>query len=248
MDVNRVRDWIDAADTVTVLTGAGVSTESGIPDYRGPNGAWTKDPDSAKYVDIDYYVRDPAIRRRAWIRRREHEAWTVEPNPAHHALVTLEARGKLTKLITQNIDGLHQKAGQTPTNVLEIHGNIFGVECLGCDATTTMRATLDRVAAGEDDPACLSCGGILKSSTIFFGQQLKTDVLYAAAESAQSCDLFLSVGTSLTVHPAAGLVDIALQSGARLVICNAEPTPYDHRADAVLTDPIGQTLPAILNN
>lgn len=247
MSLDRVRDWIDEAETITVLTGAGVSTESGIPDYRGPNGAWTKDPDSAKYVDIEYYVADPEIRRRAWIRRREHEAWTVEPNPAHHALVTLETRGKLHKLVTQNIDGLHQKAGQTPTSVLEIHGNIFGVECLGCTATATMRDTLDRVEAGEDDPACTSCGGILKSSTIFFGQRLNPLILEAAAESAVACDLFLAVGTSLTVHPAAGLVDIALHSGAKLVICNAEPTPYDRKADAVLTEPLGQTLPAIVS-
>lgn len=246
MTFDRVRDLVDDAETITVLTGAGVSTESGIPDYRGPNGAWTTDPDSAKYVDIDYYVADPEIRRRAWIRRREHEAWTVEPNPAHHALVRLENRGKLAKLITQNIDGLHQKAGQTPEAVLEIHGNIFGVECLGCDATATMRDTLDRVDAGEPDPACTTCGGILKSSTIFFGQQLKTDVLRAAAEAAAVCDLFLAIGTSLTVHPAAGLVDVALRTGARLVVCNAEPTPYDHHAEAVLTDPLGRALPAIV--
>lgn len=248
MSLDRVRAWIDDAQTITVLTGAGVSTESGIPDYRGPNGAWTKDPDSAKYVDIEYYVADPEIRRRAWIRRGEHQAWTVEPNPAHHALVTLENRGKLHKLITQNIDGLHQKAGQTPATVLEIHGNIFGVECLGCDATATMREILDRVDAGEPDPVCAACGGILKSSTIFFGQQLKHDVLQAAAESAAACDLFLAIGTSLTVHPAAGLVDIALNSGAKLVVCNAEPTPYDHKADAVLTEPLGQTLPAIVGD
>lgn len=246
MSLDRIRDWIDDAETITVLSGAGVSTESGIPDYRGPNGAWTTDPDAAKYVDIDHYLADPEIRRRAWVRRREHEAWTVEPNPAHHALVTLENRGKLRKLITQNIDGLHQKAGQTPDCVLEIHGNIFGVECVACPATATMRETLDRVDAGETDPPCTACGGILKSATIFFGQRLDPTVLQTAAESAADCELFLAIGTSLTVHPAAGLADIALHSGAKLVICNAEPTPYDRKADAVLTDRLGDSLPAIV--
>jgi NAD-dependent deacetylase len=246
MTVKQVRGWIDAADSVTVLTGAGISTESGIPDYRGPQGAWTTDPDSAKYVDIDHYVADPQIRSRSWIRRGEHPAWTVKPNDGHRALVRLERLGKLNRLITQNIDGLHQRAGSGSDRVLEIHGNLFGVECLGCDARTTMREALDRVAAGEPDPPCLDCGGILKSSTIFFGQNLKASVLQASATAAAQCQLFLAVGTSLTVHPAAGLVDVALRAGARVVICVAEPTPYDHRADAVLRDPLSQVLPAIV--
>ena len=228
------------------MTGAGVSTESGIPDYRGPDGAWTKDPDSAKYVDIDHYVKDPDIRRRSWIRRGEHPAWTVEPNAAHRALVELEKNGGLRALITQNIDGLHQKAGSTPEKVLEVHGNLFGVECLGCDDLTTMREALDRVAAGGPDPHCRECGGLLKSSTIFFGQSLKTSVLRAAAEAAADCDLFLAIGTSLTVHPIAGLVDVALGAGAEVVICNAEATPYDTVARAVVREPIGAAVPAML--
>lgn len=247
MTVRMVRGWLDAAGAVTVLTGAGVSTESGIPDYRGPRGAWTTDPDSAKYVDIDHYVNDPRIRREAWIRRGDHPAWTVEPNAAHRALVDLERAGKLHRIITQNIDGLHQRAGSDPQRVVEIHGNLFGVVCLDCGARTTMRAALDRVGAGEPDPPCLDCGGILKSSTIFFGQPLDRDVLEAGARAAAACDLFMAVGTSLSVHPAAGLVDVALHAGAQLVICNAEPTPYDHRADAVLRDSIGEVLPALLS-
>lgn len=231
---------------MTVLTGAGTSTESGIPDYRGPDGAWTKDPDSAKYVDIDYYVNDADIRRRSWLRRGEHPAWSVEPNAAHHALVELENGGRLRALITQNIDGLHQSAGSTPEKVLEVHGNLFGVECLACGDLTTMRAALDRVAAGEPDPDCLECGGMLKSTTIFFGQSLKPEVLRAAAEAAADCEVFMAVGTSLTVHPAAGLVDVALQAGAKVVICNAQPTPYDAVSHAVVREPIGQALPAIM--
>ncbi|CAM3361189.1 SIR2 family NAD-dependent protein deacylase [Stackebrandtia soli] len=248
MNAQRVRDWINDADAVTVFTGAGISTESGIPDYRGPSGAWTTDPESAKYVDIEHYVNDPEIRRGAWIRRGEHPAWSVEPNDAHRALTSLEQHGKLRAIVTQNIDGLHQKAGSTPENVIEVHGNIFGAECLSCGAETTMRSALDRVAAGEPDPACLDCGGILKSATIFFGQHLKQDVLRAAAEAAADCDVLIAVGTSLTVHPAAGLVDIALAADAKVVICNAQPTPYDHRAHAVLRDPIGVSLPAIIES
>jgi len=244
--VSRVRDLVAGATSVTVLTGAGISTDSGIPDYRGPDGAWTKDPDSAKYVDIDYYVSDPDIRRRAWIRRGEHPAWTVEPNDAHRALVRLEAAGRLRSLITQNIDGLHQKAGSATDKVLEVHGNLFGVVCLQCDDRTTMRAALDRVAAGEADPACLECGGMLKSTTIFFGQNLDPDVLRASAEAAADCDVFIAIGTSLTVQPAAGLVNVAVESGAQVVICNAQATPYDPVARAVLRDPIGEVLPAIL--
>jgi NAD-dependent deacetylase len=246
MNLSDVRDLVAGAESVTVLTGAGVSTESGIPDYRGPQGAWTTDPDSAKYVDIDYYVRDPEIRRRSWLRRGEHPAWKVSPNAAHHALVRLERSGRLRALITQNIDGLHQKAGSSPESVMEIHGNIFGVECMECEALTTMREALDRVAAGEPDPQCLDCGGMLKSTTIFFGQSLKPEVLRASAEAAAGCEVFLAIGTSLTVFPAAGLVDVAVQSGASLVVCNGEPTPYDHKATAVVREPIGESLPAIL--
>ncbi|MFD0559691.1 NAD-dependent deacetylase [Stackebrandtia endophytica] len=245
-DMSRVRDLIDGATSVTVLTGAGISTESGIPDYRGPDGAWTKDPDSAKYVDIDFYVNDPDIRRRAWIRRSEHPAWTVEPNDAHHALVRLEAAGRLRGLITQNIDGLHQKAGSAADKVLELHGNLFGVVCLQCDDVTTMRSALDRVAAGEPDPACLQCGGMLKSTTIFFGQNLDPTVLRASAEAAADCEVFVAIGTSLTVHPAAGLVGVAVEAGAQVVICNAQATPYDSVAHTVIREPIGQALPAII--
>lgn len=230
-----------------MFTGAGVSTESGIPDYRGPDGAWTKDPDAAKYVDIEHYVNDPDIRRRSWARRAQHPAWRVKPNAAHHALVDLEKDGRLRALITQNIDGLHQAAGSTPEKVVEVHGNLFGVECLSCGGQTTMRAALDRIAAGEADPDCLECGGILKSATIFFGQSLKPEVLRAGALAAMECDVFLAVGTSLTVHPVAGLVKVAVEARARLIICNAQPTPYDEFASVIVREPAGEALPAIVS-
>lgn len=246
MTISVFTDLLAASARVCVLTGAGISTDSGIPDYRGPQGVWTKDPDAAKYVTLDTYVADPRLRRESWLRRRDHPAWTAEPNAAHAALVDLERRGTLTAIITQNIDGLHQKAGSDPERVIEIHGTIFGVQCLTCDARTTMESALARVAGGEPDPACLECGGILKSATISFGQNLDATVLQASINAVQSADLLVTIGTSLTVHPAAGLVDLARSAGARVVICNAEPTPYDAVAHAVVRDPIGEALPAVV--
>ena len=242
----QVRDWIATAKAVTVLTGAGISTDSGIPDYRGPSGVWTRDPEAAKLVTLDAYVNDPEVRRKAWLSRRDHPAWHASPNPAHHALVDLERSGKLRAIVTQNIDGLHQRAGSSPDLVIEIHGTIHEVACLSCGERRPMREALDRVAAGEPDPPCTSCGGILKSATISFGQALDPDVLQRAVEVSATCDLFLAVGTSLTVQPAAGLVEVAASAGARVVIINAQPTPYDALADAVIDTPIGDVLPALV--
>ncbi|CCG04063.1 SIR2 family NAD-dependent protein deacylase [Blastococcus saxobsidens] len=238
--------WLTAATRITALTGAGISTDSGIPDYRGPDGVWTKDPDAEKLVTLSYYVGDPDIRRRAWLMRRDLGALDVAPNAGHAALVDLERQGRLRTLVTQNVDGLHQAAGSAPERVLEIHGTVHEVECLECRARTTMREALDRVAAGDADPACLVCGGILKSATISFGQLLDPAVIDAAVDAAADCDVFLAVGTSLTVHPAAGLVDIAVRHGARLVVVNAEPTPYDDLADLVVREPIGTALPRLV--
>uniref|UniRef100_UPI0013DEEFFF SIR2 family NAD-dependent protein deacylase n=1 Tax=Modestobacter sp. KNN46-3 TaxID=2711218 RepID=UPI0013DEEFFF len=226
-----------------VLTGAGISTDSGIPDYRGPNGVWTRDPDAEKLVTLSYYVADPEIRRRAWLMRRD-TAPDARPNAGHAALVELERQGRLRALLTQNVDGLHTDAGSS--GVLELHGTVREVECLACGARTPMTAALARVDAGEPDPACADCGGVLKSATISFGQALDADVLDAAAQAAADCDVFLAVGTSLGVHPAAGLVEVAAASGARVVIVNAEPTPYDGLADLVVREPIGEALPRLL--
>jgi NAD-dependent deacetylase len=239
-------DWLTTARRICVLTGAGISTDSGIPDYRGPDGVWTRDPDAEKLVTLSYYVADPDIRRRAWRMREELQVGDVRPNPAHEALAALERRGRLRALVTQNVDGLHQAAGSSPGAVLEIHGTVHEVECLTCGDRTTMRSALDRLAAGEEDPACLVCGGILKSATISFGQELDERVLAAAATAADDCDVFLAAGTSLQVWPAAGLVEIAAARGARIVIVNAEPTPHDELADLVVREPIGTALPRLL--
>ncbi|MFS8086749.1 MAG: SIR2 family NAD-dependent protein deacylase [Acidobacteriota bacterium] len=238
--------WTAAAQRVVVLTGAGISTESGIPDFRGPQGVWTKDPAAEKLSDIHYYRADPEIRKKAWQARLAHPAWSARPNAGHAALVDLERRSKLHALITQNIDGLHQKAGNSPERVLEVHGSVRDVICLACGWKGPMQATLERVRAGEADPPCTCCGGILKSDTISFGQSLVPAVIERAMQVAAEADLFLSIGTSLQVYPVAGTVPAAKQAGARVVIVNAEPTPFDAIADAVFRGTIGVTLPRIL--
>ena len=243
---DAVPDWLSAARRICVLTGAGISTDSGIPDYRGPNGVWTRDPDAEKLVTLSYYVANPDIRRRAWVMRRDMRHLDVRPNAGHRAVADLEAQGRMLALVTQNVDGLHQAAGSTPERVLEVHGTVHEVECLSCHDRTTMRSALDRVDAGDPDPACLQCGGILKSATVSFGQELDEEVLEAAAEAAADCDVFLAVGTSLQVWPVAGLTEIAAAHGARLVIVNAEPTPFDDLADLVVREPIGTALPGLL--
>jgi NAD-dependent deacetylase len=245
-DVPAVAGWVATAERVTVLTGAGISTDSGIPDFRGPDGVWTRNPEAARLATLDAYLADPEIRRRAWRTRRDHPAFIAQPNRAHNALVAFEKTGRLRAIVTQNIDGLHQRAGSHPARVIEVHGSLTGVRCLDCGDRTPMREALARVDAGEPDPACLACGGILKSATIAFGQALEPEVLRAALVAAAECDLFLAVGTSLSVHPVAGLVEIAADARARIVIVNAQPTPYDPLADAVLRAPISAVLPALL--
>ncbi len=241
-----MRAWLNEARRIVVLTGAGISTESGIPDYRGPQGVWTKDPDAEKLSNIRYYVADGGIRKKAWRKRLEMAAWNAEPNQGHRAIVELERRGTLHALITQNIDELHQKAGSSPTLVIEVHGTVHKAVCLQCGWRGPMQETLARVLAGEPDPSCLTCGGILKSDTISFGQQLVPAVIDRAMEAASEADLLLSVGTSLQVYPIAGVVPLAKRAGARVVILNAEPTPFDEIADAVLAGSIGETLPRLI--
>ena len=244
--IDTVAGWLRDAQRVTVLTGAGISTDSGIPDYRGPNGVWTRNPQAARMSTLQDYVADPEVRRRAWLSRKEHPVWQAEPNDGHRALVDLEKSGRLVALVTQNIDELHQRAGSLREKVIELHGTIWWAECLSCGIRTPMADELARVGDEEPDPPCTQCGGILKSATVSFGQALDNDVLEAAAIAAESCDLFLAVGSSLTVRPAAGLCGVAVEHGARLVIVNAEPTPYDDLAAAVLRDPIGDILPALV--
>jgi len=241
--IRDVRRWLDESSRVVVLTGAGISTESGIPDFRGPQGLWTKDPKAEKLSNIHYYMSDPDVRKLAWKGRLEHPAWTAMPNAGHLALVELERRGKLHALVTQNIDGLHQRAGNSAERVIEVHGTVHDVVCMQCGWRGSMQQTLDRVRAGEEDPPCRQCGGILKSATISFGQPLVPEVIDRAMTAATQADLFMAVGTSLQVYPVAGVVPLAARAGARIVIINAERTPFDEIADAVVSIPIGQALP-----
>jgi NAD-dependent deacetylase len=245
-ELDEARGWLDAAARVTVLTGAGVSTPSGIPDFRGPNGLWTKDPGAAAMFDIDRYRADPDLRRRAWLNRRDHPAWTAEPNAAHRAFVALERSGRLTALLTQNIDGLHQRAGSSPDLVVELHGTLYFSACLECGARVPMAEVLARVDAGEPDPPCLACGGVQRSATVAFGQALDADVLDRAVSAAQECEVFLAAGTSLQVNPAAGLCLVAYRGGAHLIVANGSPTPYDDVAHAVLRGDLTEVLPALL--
>lgn len=246
--VVSAREVLARAERVTVLTGAGISTDSGIPDFRGPNGVWTKNPEAEKQATLHHYVSDPEVRRRAWQGRLRHEAWTARPNAGHLALVDLERAGRLHTLITQNVDGLHQRAGSDPSRVVEIHGTIHEVMCLSCDDRAPMQVALDRVQAGEDDPDCRSCGGILKSATISFGQSLDELALARAETAALECDVMLAVGTSLGVYPIASVVPIAHAHGARVIIVNGEPTPFDHLADAVVGGSISDVLPLLVGN
>ena len=244
--IAEVRGWIAAAKRIVVLTGAGISTESGIPDFRGPQGVWTKNPEAEKQATLQHYMADPDVRKRAWQSRVESPAWHAEPNAGHRALLDLERRGNLDTLITQNIDGLHRKAGSSPERIIEIHGTMREVVCMACGERAAMERALARVRAGEEDPPCRSCGGILKSATISFGQGLVQQDLVRAQEAAERCDLMLAVGTTLAVYPIAGVVPVAKRAGARVVILNAEPTQMDQMADAVLRGSIGETLPRLI--
>jgi NAD-dependent deacetylase len=244
--IDTVRGWIDGARRIVVLTGAGISTESGIPDFRGPQGVWTRDPQAEKMATLQHYMADPEVRKRSWQSRLHSPAWTAEPNAGHRALVALERRGILDTLITQNVDGLHQKAGTSPARMVEIHGTMRQVVCMDCGERAAMERALARVRAGEEDPPCRSCKGILKSATISFGQSLVQDDLRRAERAAHGCDLMLAVGTTLSVYPIAGVVPVAKDAGARVVIVNAEPTAMDDLADAVLRGSIGEILPAII--
>lgn len=238
---------VAGARRIVALTGAGISTDSGIPDFRGPQGVWTKNPGAEKMATLQHYLADPDVRRQSWRNRLDSPAWSAQANAGHRALVDLERAGKLRAVVTQNIDELHQLAGTRPDLVIELHGTMRSVVCWSCGERGPMGPVLDRVRAGEDDPSCLRCGGILKSATISFGQNLDPSVLQQAEQAALDCDLVLAVGSSLTVWPAAGLVPLAKQAGAAIVILNAQPTPYDELADAVIHDSISEVLPVLVS-
>ena len=309
--LDRLAALLRQADQIVVLTGAGISTESGIPDFRGPKGVWTRNPAAEKQSTIQNYLAEPEVRKAAWRSRLDSPAWRAEPNAGHRALVALERRGKLHALITQNIDELHQRAGSSPDRVVEVHGSMRRVMCWECGRRAPMEEALARVRAGEDDPHCrdcsgilhalvtqnidelhqragsspdrvvevhgsmrrvmcwecgrrapmeealarvrageadphcLACGGILKSDTISFGQALVPEVIDRAMSAAAEADLMLAIGTTLQVQPVASMVPIAARAGAQVVIVNDQPTAMDSIADVVIRAPIGAVLTTI---
>jgi NAD-dependent deacetylase len=247
-DLSVAAQWVREAERIVVLTGAGISTDSGIPDFRGPNGVWTKNPAAEKASTLQHYLEDPELRKLAWRNRLTSTTWEAQPNVAHRALVELERRGQLLALVTQNIDELHQRAGHDPAKVIEVHGTMRWSRCWGCNDRRPMQSVLDRVRAGEEDPPCALCGGILKSDTISFGQALVPEVIEAALVAAERCDLLIAAGSSLSVFPAANVVPRAKSAGARVVIATGEPTKMDRFADRVLLGPLSTTIPALCAN
>ena len=242
----EVASRIAEATSIVVLTGAGISTDSGIPDFRGPNGVWTRNPAAEKQSTLQHYLASPEVRRQAWRSRVESPMFEAEPSAGHLALAELDRQGRLHTLITQNVDGLHQRAGVDPSRVVELHGNVREWACLTCGARGPMADALERVRNGEADPPCPACGSIIKSATISFGQSLVAADIERAEQAALVADVFLAIGSTLQVHPAAGVVPLAKRAGAYLVIVNDQPTPYDAVADAVFREPIGQALPVLL--
>ncbi len=244
--IDEVRSVLAASPAVVVLTGAGISTDSGIQDFRGPNGLWTKNPEAEKQATLSYYVADPEVRKRSWRWRLDRAANAFEPNDGHRALVDLEVNGNLELLVTQNVDGLHLAAGTSRDKLVEIHGTSRDVVCLDCDDRAPMESALDRVRAGEADPSCRTCGGILKSATISFGQGLVVDDLTRADAAARRADVLLAVGSTLGVYPIANVVPLAKAHGATVVIVNGGPTGMDDLADIRLEGSISELLPMVI--
>jgi NAD-dependent deacetylase len=240
------RQWTADVRRVAVLTGAGISTDSGIPDYRGPDGIWTRDPSATAAFTIDSFRTEPALRARLWCEYLGHAAWRARPNSGHEALAALERAGLAVRILTQNVDGLHQRAGSSSRKVLELHGSMHETTCLGCPRRTPTTEVLDRVAGGEPDPPCAGCGGILRPAVVMFGEHLDPDTISRARQIAGASQLMLAVGSSLMVEPAASLCTVAVECGAQLVIVNRDPTPYDELAVEVIRDPIGTVLPQLV--
>jgi len=243
--IDRVADLILDARRIVVFTGAGISTESGIPDFRSPGGIWDRfDPEDFTYQK---FISDPEGRRKRWQMFREGGLITeAEPNPAHYAIAELDRLDKLDCVITQNIDNLHQKAGVPDDKVLELHGNMQWVVCLSCGRRYPLAQIKTRLGQGEEIPDCEVCRGILKPDVVFFGEELPRDVLLEATSRAYKCDLFIVVGSTLIVYPAAYMPEYAVERGAKLVIINLSPTPMDEQATVVIRARAGEAMSRVL--
>ncbi len=245
-DSTQLADLIASSRRAVVFTGAGVSTESGIPDFRSPGGIWTR----MRPISFQDYLSDPMARRLSWQRRLEmEETWkTVRPNDGHRAIAELVTRGLVTHVITQNIDALHQLSGVPPARVIELHGNTREAKCLDCGLRAEIADVLAHFQAHGEAPDCAACGGLLKTATISFGQPMPADEMARAEAAARSCDLMLVLGSSLSVYPAAGFPLLARRNGARLAILNRDETPQDPHADLVINAEIGPTMRAVIDH
>lgn len=241
-ELATVAQWVRESERIVVFTGAGISTDSGIPDFRGPQGVWTKNPQAEKYSTLQNYLADPELRKLAWQNRLVSPNWDAKPNDGHRAIVSIQRAGKLHALVTQNIDELHQQSGVDPSRVIEVHGTMRWTRCWGCNDRLPMQEVLDRVRSGEDDPPCDKCGGILKSDTISFGQALVPEVIDRALSVSEECDLLLAIGSTLSVSPANYVVPRARAAGGTVAIINGDPTEMDHFADARLFGGISQIM------
>ncbi|HPF39653.1 MAG TPA: Sir2 family NAD-dependent protein deacetylase [Phycisphaerae bacterium] len=240
--IRRLADYLRGATNGVAFTGAGISTESGIADFRSPGGVWSRH----QPVDFKDFLNDAEERRRFWIIRRETipSFLNAQPNAGHHAIADLERQGRLKAVVTQNIDELHQRAGSQ--RVLEVHGTAMKVHCLSCDKRWTAEEIQPRIEADELDLTCDECGGLLKSMTVSFGQTLPADVWMESMQLARKCDVFLAMGSSLVVYPAAELPQSAKRNGATLIIINRDETPLDPLADLVINAPIGETMKVVM--
>ena len=244
-EIRQVADMIAAASRVAVFTGAGISTESGIPDFRGPGGLWTKyDPDD---FTIDKFLASTATRRKVWQGLRDGGLMEdVHPNAAHYALVDLEKMGKLMSLVTQNVDNLHQKAGSSPALIRELHGNMQMLICLNCRERYPISIVKERYSHSDDPPTCEYCRGILKPDVVFFGEALPQQILAQAMREAEDCDVMIVIGSSLVVYPAAYVPIQARRAGAKLVILNRGETEQDAMADVRINAAAGATMTKII--
>ena len=241
-DLNIAAQWLQEASRVVAFTGAGISTDSGIPDFRGPNGLWTKNPLAEKTSTLSYYLNDPEVRKVAWQGRERTFDGSAQPNDGHRALVAIQNAGKLSAVVTQNVDGLHQDSGIHVDNVLEVHGTIKFGRCWTCNDRRPMAEFIARVRAGEVDPPCELCGGIVKSDAILFEQALDPHVINRSFQEAESCDVLLAIGSTLAVTPAAYVVDRARAADSRVIIINGGPTERDRYADLILQGGITEIL------
>jgi NAD-dependent deacetylase len=244
-EIERLAQLIIQSKKAIVFTGAGISTESGIPDFRSPGGIWSRyDPED---FTIQRFLSSPAARKTIWRMSIEGGLLTeAEPNLAHHAVAELHRLGKLDCVITQNIDSLHQKAGVPEDKVFELHGNVRWVVCLSCRRRFPMPEVLQRIKGGIEVPDCPDCQGILKPDAVFFGEALPQEALREAIRRAQNCDLFIVIGSTLVIYPAAYIPTYATNAGAKLAIVNLTPTPFDHYAAVVIRGKAGETMSKVM--